>query len=84
VSVTTEEIEQIIKLALPGATVAVTSQDLIHFDAVIVAPQFVGLSLVKRQQLIYSFFKDKIAAGEIHALSLKTLTPESGQQQHSN
>lgn len=36
---------------------------------------FEGLSRVKRQQLVYGLLNDKIASGEIHAVSMKCLTP---------
>ena len=42
---------------------------------VITAEIFSGLSRVKRQQLIYGLLNDKIGSGEIHAVSMKCLTP---------
>lgn len=40
----------------------------------IVSDVFQGLSRVKRQQIIYALLNDKIASGEVHAVSMKTLT----------
>jgi len=45
-----------------------------HFEAVIVCPQFEGKSLIQRHQMVYGVLGDKMKA-EIHALSMKTLTP---------
>lgn len=46
-----------------------------HFEAVIVSPLFAGKSLVKRHQVVYQALGDRMRA-EIHALSMRTLTPE--------
>ena len=45
-----------------------------HFFATIVSPAFEGLSRVKRHQLVYAALGDRMRA-QIHALSMKTLTP---------
>ena len=46
-----------------------------HFEAVIVSPQCRGLSKVKQHQLVYGALGERMR-DEIHALSMKTLTPE--------
>jgi len=46
-----------------------------HFEALIVCAAFVGKSRVQRHQLVYSVLGDRMRE-EIHALSMKTLTPE--------
>ena len=46
-----------------------------HFEAVIVSPQFRGLNKVKQHQLVYGALGERMRE-EIHALSMKTLTPE--------
>ncbi len=45
-----------------------------HFQAVIVSAAFEGLRLVQRHQVVYRALGDRMRA-EIHALSMKTLTP---------
>ena len=60
-------------------------QGNIHFQALgtnfrvwsdgIVSPLFEGLSRVKRQQLVYGLLNDKIASGEIHAVTMVTRSP---------
>lgn len=45
-----------------------------HFRAVIVSPRFAGLSQVAAQRLVYEALADEMG-GEIHALSMRTLTP---------
>jgi acid stress-induced BolA-like protein IbaG/YrbA len=49
-----------------------------HFEAVIVSSEFRGKPLVGRHQLVYRALGDRMKA-EIHALSMKTLTPEEWQ-----
>ena len=46
-----------------------------HFEAVIVSPAFAGLSRVRRHQLVYAALGDRMG-GEIHALSMQTLSPD--------
>lgn len=50
-----------------------------HFDAVIVSSAFAGKRLVQRHQLVYAALGDRMRE-EIHALSMKTLTPEEFQK----
>jgi acid stress-induced BolA-like protein IbaG/YrbA len=46
-----------------------------HFKAVIVSSAFAGKRLIQRHQLVYAALGDRMRE-EIHALSMKTLTPE--------
>lgn len=49
-----------------------------HFEAVIVSPAFEGLNRVRRHQLVYGALGDRMRE-EIHALSMKTVTPAEWQ-----
>ncbi|ELX11513.1 MULTISPECIES: BolA family protein [Oxalobacteraceae] len=49
-----------------------------HFQAVIVSPAFVGKRLIQRHQIVYAALGDRMRE-EIHALSMKTLTPDEYQ-----
>ncbi|MEO6974917.1 MAG: BolA/IbaG family iron-sulfur metabolism protein [Gallionella sp.] len=46
-----------------------------HFEAVIVSEAFSGKNRVQRHQLVYQTLGDRMRA-EIHALSMKTFTPQ--------
>jgi acid stress-induced BolA-like protein IbaG/YrbA len=46
-----------------------------HFEAVIVSAAFAGLSRVRQHQLVYGVLGDRMRE-EIHALSMKTYSPE--------
>lgn len=75
------ELKEKIERALPGAYVEV--RDLTgggdHFEALVVSPGFEGRSLVERHQVVYSALGELMRA-QVHALSLKTLTPAQYQQ----
>lgn len=47
-----------------------------HIRAVVVSPKFAGLPLIKQHKLVLDLFKDEINSNEVHALTVKTLTPE--------
>jgi len=49
-----------------------------HFQALIVSAQFAGRSRVQRHQLVYAALGSRMRE-EIHALSMRTLTPEEWQ-----
>jgi acid stress-induced BolA-like protein IbaG/YrbA len=67
-------IEDSIRAGLPVTHLAV-SGDGAHFEAVIVSPSFAGLSRVKQHQLVYGALGERMRE-EIHALSMKTYSPE--------
>lgn len=46
-----------------------------HFEARIVCKDFTGKSRIARHQMVYAVLGDRMRA-EIHALSMKTLSPE--------
>ncbi len=72
-----DEIKGRIEAALPGSTAEV--EDWTgggdHFRATVVAPQFAGLSRIAQHRLVYDVFGAEVG-GAIHALSLKTSTPD--------
>ncbi len=73
-----DEIKTTLEKALPESTVVV--QDLTgggdHYQVMIVSPSFEGKGLVEQHQLVYGVLKDAIGSERIHALALKTYTPE--------
>ncbi|HAG84651.1 MAG TPA: BolA family transcriptional regulator [Cyanobacteria bacterium UBA11162] len=74
-----KDVEALIKAAIPDAEVQV--QDLTgggdHLQAIVVSSQFEGKSLVKQHQLVYGAVQEAMATEAIHALALKTYTPEA-------
>jgi acid stress-induced BolA-like protein IbaG/YrbA len=71
----TASIEQMIRAGLPDAKVVVTGDDGVHFEAHVVCPSFSGKSTLQRHRLVYATL-GKYMGTEIHALGLKTQSPE--------
>jgi len=71
--VTPEDIKGWIEAGLEDSNVTCDG-DGQHFDATIICSAFEGKSLIQRHQLVYGVLGDKMKA-DIHALSMKTLTP---------
>ena len=46
-----------------------------HLQVTVIASEFNGLSLIKQHKLVYSALKEELASEAIHALALKTETP---------
>lgn len=76
------EIEDLIQQGLPQAEVHVSTLDGTHFDALIVAPEFAGKRSVARHQMVHATLGARLGR-EIHALSLRTLTPDEWRGQSS-
>jgi len=72
--VTPEQIQGYIEQGLRCLEVRVAG-DGEHFEALIVSEAFRGKSRVQRHQLVYATLGERMR-GEIHALSMRTLTPE--------
>lgn len=75
---TPEQIKAYIEAGLDCTHVEVAG-DGQHFNAVIVSSAFAGKRPIQRHQIVYAALGDRMRA-EIHALSMKTLTPEEFQQ----
>jgi len=70
-----DSIRQLIEQGLPGAQVEVCGEDGVHFEASVVSERFAGLLPLARHRLVYATLGERMG-GEIHALALRTLTPE--------
>jgi stress-induced morphogen len=72
VSATPEELKERIEAGIPGSKAKVTG-DGHHFNAVVSAPSFEGLSRIAQHRLVYDVFGSELG-DRIHALSLQTRT----------
>ena len=68
-------IEKMISDGLPDAQVAVSGEDGVHFEAVVISPSFSGLPTLKRHRMVYATL-GALMGNEIHALGLRTQSPE--------
>lgn len=74
-----QQLESYITQNLACDYIKVLGDDGTHFEAVVVSPAFVGKSMVQQHQLVYAALGDRMRA-EIHALSMRTFTPEAWQK----
>ena len=70
-----DDIKILIEASIEDAVVNVSSDDNVHFEAVVISQGFQEKSLVQRHQMVYGSLGNKMQS-EIHALSLTTLTPK--------
>jgi stress-induced morphogen len=71
-----DEIEALIRAALPDAVVEIRdlAGDGDHYAARIVSASFAGMSRVRQHQLVYKALGGRMG-GELHALQLETALP---------
>jgi stress-induced morphogen len=76
--VTPEQVSTWIRAQLPDAQVQV--EDLTgggdHLQVTVVSEAFAGKPLIQQHQLVYGAVRDAMSSEAIHALALKTYTPE--------
>lgn len=77
-----EEIRNLIEKGLQDANAHVEG-DGAHFTAIVVCPAFTGKSRLQKQQMVYDTVRKELIDGTLHALSVKTFTPEEWQQQEN-
>ena len=73
-----QSIETDLRVALGDCTIEMDSEGN-KLAIEIVGDVFEGLSRVKRQQLVYKALNARIESGEIHAVSMRTYSPEEAQ-----
>ncbi len=73
--VNADTIRQLIETGLPGSRADVRGEDGVHFEALVVAEAFRGKLPLARHRLVYATLGERMG-GEIHALALRTLTPD--------
>jgi stress-induced morphogen len=71
------EIEALVKEALPDAQVTVEdlAGDGDHYAATVISESFRGISRVRQHQIVYAALRGRMG-GELHALALQTSAPE--------
>lgn len=76
-----QQVKEMIEVQMPDAQVQV--QDLTgggdHYQVTVVSSQFEGKGLVQQHQLIYGALRQAMSSEAIHALALKTYTPQAWQ-----
>ena len=80
--VTPESIQQSIQQGMQQIHTEV-SGDGAHFEAIVVSAEFTGKSRIQRHQRVYQALGDRMR-DEIHALSMKTYTPQEWEKLQQN
>ncbi|MEW6445064.1 MAG: BolA family protein [Pseudomonadota bacterium] len=70
-----EELIQRIQTAIPDADVTPSGEGC-SFNLTVVSASFAGETLIKRHRRVMAPLNELIASGALHAVTLKTLTPE--------
>lgn len=68
-------LQLLIQTGMPEATVQVSGDDGVHFEALVVSAAFAGKLPLARHRMVYATLGGQMG-GAIHALALRTLTPE--------
>ncbi len=81
-----EQIQSTIQQAIPDARIAIIDpqNDGQHFEAYVVSASFEGLPLVRQHQMVLNSLKNEFAGNVVHAVALKTFTPEKWEASKQN
>jgi acid stress-induced BolA-like protein IbaG/YrbA len=75
-------VEEMIQSQMPDAEVMV--RDLTgggdHLEAIVISESFLGKTRVKQHQMVYGALGDALKSEAIHALALKTYTPQTWEE----
>jgi acid stress-induced BolA-like protein IbaG/YrbA len=74
-----DELKKLIEAGVPFAQVTVQG-DGDHFEATVISAAFEGKSRVQQHQMVYGSLGE-LMQGAVHALALRTFTPQQWEQQ---
>ena len=77
--ITKEDIKKLIEVGLPDSEAMIQGDDGSHFEGVVVCQDFAGKNMLAQHRLVFATLGNRMQTGEIHALGLKTYTPEEWQ-----
>ncbi len=82
--ITKEDITQLIEQGLSGSQAIIKGDDGSHFEGIVVSPEFSDKNMIAQHKMVYATLGDRMQTGVIHALSLRTYTPEQWASQNEN
>ena len=77
-----DDIKRLIEAGLECSYVTVDG-DGRHFEAVVVSSEFESRATLARHRLVYATLGEHFASEALHALSMKTYTPQQWREQQS-
>lgn len=83
---TLQEIQKAIEEAVPESTAYVLDpmNDGQHLQAIVISSTFEGMLLIKQHRMVMNALKDAFGSDTVHALGLKTFTPEKWDETKHN
>lgn len=76
------EVKKCIEQGIAGAEATVTA-DGSKYTAIVVSPEFEGMTMIAEQKMVYATVNEHIQTGAIHALTIKAYTPEEWAAENS-
>jgi len=75
---TPSELKARIETLAPGTTAEVIdlTGTMDHYRAIVISPAFEGKMMIEQHRLVFKTVQAEVDSGEVHALTLKTFTPE--------
>jgi stress-induced morphogen len=82
---TPEQVRTRIESLAPGTEAQITdlTGTMDHYQAVIVSPAFQGKMMIEQHRMVIAILQKEIDSGEVHALTMKTYSPEQFQKAQS-
>lgn len=77
-----QEIQEILENSIENSQVIVNG-DGYKYETTVISDSFQGQTTLKRHKLIYSVLNGPITDGRLHALTVKTYTPEEWEKMNS-
>ena len=79
---TPEQLKARIETLSPGTQAEVNdlTGTMDHYQAVVVSPAFAGKLMIEQHRMVYKLVQAEVDSGEVHALTLKTYTPDKAPQ----
>ncbi|WP_114418530.1 BolA family protein [Marinospirillum perlucidum] len=76
-----QELKELLESRLPQCEFIVNGDDGQHFQVIAISEVFADIKMpVKKQQLVMSELSEEIASNQVHAVALKTYTPDEWAQ----
>jgi monothiol glutaredoxin len=82
-SLSDSDIEKLVKQGIADSTVFIEGTGC-DFTVTVISEQFADLSLVKKQQLVMATLTEPLGNGKLHAVSIRTYTPDEWQVRSAN
>lgn len=79
---TPEQLKSRLETLSPGTSVEIVdlTGTMDHYQAIVVSPAFQGKLMIEQHRMVLALVQTEVDSGEVHALTMKTFTPEQFQK----